>query len=173
MKTAACLLLVVVYLTFISQRWTMSNVPHSFRRYRGGIDRSVIDLRCSLCCCSLRACRARPRRAPVCPPTSPPVRARDRVHRVYCDTADSGTRPRHARTPRQANSVTSTSSSRTASPAIGRRPLHLCLRLAACYQPPDGSRVCFRVFFCVFGSAQLKRRLRADTEPQHRASRSR
>ncbi|KAK5852517.1 hypothetical protein PBY51_006371 [Eleginops maclovinus] len=50
-----------------------------------------------------------------------------RVQRVYCDTADSLATPPWPRTPRRTNQVATTYSSRTASPVIGRRPLHLCL----------------------------------------------
>ncbi len=61
-----------------------------------------------------------------------------------------GPAPRQPRTPRRANGVAATYRSRTASPGIGRGPLHLWLWLAACYHPPDCSEFCFCVFFSFF-----------------------
>lgn len=96
---------------------------------------------------------SRPSRSSLCGrapaprlPTFPPVEARVRVHRVYCDTADSRTRPRQPSALRSANGEASTFWRRTASPVIGRCPLHLWRWLAACYQPPDRCEVCFSAF---------------------------
>lgn len=101
----------------------------------------------------------------VCVPTFPPVGcARGRVHRVYCDTADSRPRPPTAThpTPDQWLDAHVVATRRL---APDWRPVATPLSLIGCVLPAATAPAL--LFLCVFTAARVKARLRGgDAAPE-------